>query len=247
MEESYDDFLSRYRMTRGKKFYFLTLAPRMFAVPLEEAPDFDHSILQSWAERLLSGHTYIGIVEAAFYGNFGLVPGSRTVSWHVHALLWDTNERSVQAINDAVDGAHDALLPGGHAGDMMELGVRGAASHIIYMLKGQLKEYRCGPTKKEKVDPKTGEIVNKWWQQKRPLRTGDLAKMMKVMAARTIPGLCFAGGAGRVIWQTAEAQATTRIAEENASVVEKLRPYRTALSAMSKAGIKRPSSSSPVV
>lgn len=246
MGAALEQFERRHRKTTGRSFFFLTLAPKAFAVPLADASNFNHSRLQAWAAELLTGFDYIGIVEAAFYGNIGVNPEMRgqTVSWHVHALVWNAEERNVQGLVDAVNRDNEPLLPGSHAATVKKRGATGAAGRLIYMLKGQRKEYRAYRLKEEKVDHETGEIttpaVGRWRQRKRTMRTGDLAKMSKVMAGRTIPILCFSGGAGRGFWMIARINARKSIGRANALAAAKLEPYRAALAVLPAIDVRPP-------
>ncbi|WP_432287675.1 hypothetical protein SLT36_11960 [Aminobacter sp. BA135] len=208
-------------VSAASKFFFLTLSPKEFAVPLEEAAGFDQETIKSWAGGLLGGFHYIGIVEAAYYSNYSSVPGvpGATVSWHVHAVIWGCDESSLKAVVQAVNRDYDALLPGGKPADKRSLSAESVASKIVYMLKGQVREYRVYPAKREEMNEETGEfttpLTGKWKQRKRPLRKGDAAKMLKVVGERTIPMLCFSGGEGAAIWASAQAHARQVIMELN--------------------------------
>lgn len=214
-------------VSAASEFFFLTLAPMEFSVPLEEAAGFDHETIKSWARGLLEGFHYVGIVEAAYYSNYSSIPGVRgaTVSWHVHAVLWGCDEKSVKAVVDTVNRDYVALIPGGKPADKRSLGAESVASKIVYMLKGQVKEYRVYPVKREEMNKETGEfttpLTGKWKQRKRPLRKGDAVKMLKVVGERTIPMLCFSGGDGATIWTDAQAGARQVIMKQN-DITERL-------------------------
>lgn len=68
------------------------------------------------------------------------------------------------------------------------------------MLKMPLSEYRAYRRVVEKKDPQTQEKfkvpAKGYFQQTRPLRPGDVAKIMRVFGDRDIPSLAFADGAG---------------------------------------------------
>lgn len=221
-----------------ESFFFITLAPRQFAVNIEDAAAFDHERVKTWAAGLLHGLDYVGIVEAAYYSNYSAevgVKGKPAVCWHVHAIVWGTNASTVKAIEAEVSRENQPLLPHGRVAHVRALGLGGARSRLIYMLKGQTKEYRVYPFVDDDVDLETGEITTsgKWKQRKRPLRKVDHARMYGVMGERTIPMLCFAGGAGEPMLSAAEDKARQALTDENTATEQRLRPIRDAVARLS--------------
>ncbi|MBA8910688.1 hypothetical protein [Aminobacter ciceronei] len=220
-------FAASEAVSAGSEFFFVTLSPKEFAVPFEEAAGFDQETIKSWAGGLLEGFHYIGIVEAAYYSNYSIVPGTRstTVSWHVHAVAWGCDKRSVEAVVDAVNRDYKALIPGKRPADKRTLDAEGIVPDIIYMLKGQLRDYRVYLLKREEMNEETGEfttvLTDDFEQKKRPLRKGDAVKMLKVMGTRTIPMLCLSGGEGAAIWADAQAEARQIIMKQN-EITERL-------------------------
>jgi len=230
--------LASRRWRPQESFFFITLAPRQFAVRIEDAATFDHESVKTWAAGLLHGLDYVGIVEAAYYSNYSVEGGEKgkpAVSWHVHALLWGTDADTVDAIKTWVTDRYQPLLPRGKVAHVRALGYGGARSRLIYMLKGQTKEYRVYPFVDDDFDLETGEVTTsgKWRQRKRPMRKVDLARMYGVIGERTIPTLCFAGGAGEPMLGAAEAKARQALTDENTATERRLRPIRDAVARLS--------------
>jgi len=207
-----------------KDYWFVTLAPKKFAMPIERAARFDHRELQRWTEKVLRGHSFFAVVEAAYYGNHAIGGRSKTISWHTHALVWNSSTVRLQNIVNRVNKQYPAHLPGGLAADVRAGKLRGAAGSLCYMLKGCLFEYRMWKQDGGYISPHTGEIFEpRIRQKKRPIRPGDAVKIARVMGDRTIPELTFGMGSGHGLWQRIVERARQRLEAMHEEHEEKLR------------------------
>lgn len=213
-DHEFDNVVSR-RPDDG--FYFVTLAPKEFAVPIAVAPTFDQKALKAWAKDHLRGLNYVGIIEAAYYSNYNPIPGRRSamISWHVHAIIWGCSERRIVGMVGGVNAGCEQLIPGRPPAHVRTMTSHTAAKRIFYMLKIAIDNYRVYPRKGEIVDPLTGEVTvgntGAMIQKKDRLRPGEAVKMAIVMGKRTLPTLMFSAGEGTTVWRKTLALARTRI------------------------------------
>ena len=67
---AHDEVLDHFRALSRKdqkSAYFVTLTPRRFAMPLDEAWKFNPKPLQDWTHEALGGLHHFGMIEAALY------------------------------------------------------------------------------------------------------------------------------------------------------------------------------------
>lgn len=190
-------------------FSMFTAASTNFANSIDSPfPDSPEQVAE-WAIHQLGRRHYIGMVEAAYYGN---IP-SRTgyprpwVSWHFHALVWGSGCEALHRLRDSINDEHAPLVPG-HA--PAHVGTYPAAQiqhRVRYILKAPMKEYRIYPLKGERVDEITGEVTvglaGRYGQRKRPLRPGDAVRVMRLVGDTPLSDLCFAGGDGEAALKSA--------------------------------------------
>ncbi|KLK93919.1 hypothetical protein AA309_05390 [Microvirga vignae] len=194
-------------------FFFVTLAPRKYAVPFHEAADFNVERLKAWARQKLEGRSFIGMVEAAHYPNLGLVQGrtDKTVSWHAHLLVWGIREFELKAIVDATNAREEPLIPYKRPAHYKLLTRKEVKDQTLYMTKAPMKEHFVYPKAEEVVDPETGEVTKvkteRWKHKKRPYRRVGLAKMTVVLAKYCLDQLMFAGKEGKATYDAIKAEA----------------------------------------
>jgi hypothetical protein len=185
----------------NRAVYHVTLAPRRFCCPLGKAADTNLRPLQAWVRQMMQGHSYIGMVEAAYYSNWDLEPGGKdkTVSWHVHLLVWGASRASLKTLVDEINERHDSLIPFLRAADYRKIPSSLLIDKALYMLKSP-QEYRVWLGKREVVDPDTGEIVlqpsGRYRQRSRPLRPIDQVRVYRFMRDRYLDHMMVGGGTG---------------------------------------------------
>lgn len=193
----------RKRFPDGTKAYFVTLMPVQFVMSLEKAYSYDWSELQAWAEQVLEGFTYFGIVDAAPYSNTPENVSGKVVSWHIHVIIWDTDLEKLEAMISKVNEEHEAFLPSRDAAHVLRLGrMKTIRKKVTYMLKAPLRTYRVYPMKER--DRVTGE----WKQKKDWHKPGQGVATCRFMHGAQVDKLCIAGGgAGIRLFRTIVTRA----------------------------------------
>lgn len=173
--------------------FLVTLAIADHTVALAEAKDFDCRRVKGLTRQALRGIPFVGMIEAALYRNFGC-DGPQIddfVSWHAHVLTWGASRK---AINDAVkqiQRSRSALIPDRNCIHVKQLTPTSLGGKLYYVLKGPQKEYRIY-SRGERIDPETGEVLGPVYRQsKRPLRTGDRARLCYAFEDRLLDQLLF--------------------------------------------------------
>lgn len=196
-----------------KNFFFVTLTPIDFVMPIEQASEFDPKKLRIWVRKRLSGFHFIGMIEAAMFSNFGRPAGEKgaMIAWHVHAIVWGTGEAALRRVTKEINAGVNALVPGCRAADCQKIAPDQVLEKLLYSLKMPQKEYRAYPMMQEVVDQRTGEIVKeatgRYRTRKRDLRPGDAAAMLTVMSEQYVDRLTFAGGDGRLVLKQIKREA----------------------------------------
>lgn len=190
------------RQANAGPVYFMSLTPGQYAVPLDDAPDFNLMRLKAWARHYVGNINFFGVVEAAYYSNWNVCPTKRqpTVSWHVHIFPWNTTKREMAAIVKAINEKTVSLIPLVPAAHCDAITPGHLQTVMLYALKAP-EEYRVYAKRRERVDGDTGEITKRdtgrFKQKSRPLRPGDRRRMSKVLENRYLDQMVFAGGAGK--------------------------------------------------
>jgi hypothetical protein len=194
--------------------YFVTLVLSDFAVEYDETVTFDVETIKILTKKALRGVNAVAMVEAALYTNITLNRGhsNRTVSWHVHMLVWDTPVEKLKTRLNKINNQHACLVPGFDPTHCMRVNTEEAEKLLIYMLKAPMKEYRIA-RKRPGIDWETGEIfpTNGFRQWKRDLRSGDRVRMCKVMADQYLHHLYFGMGAGRQVYAQVEKKMLAEV------------------------------------
>ncbi|ETA72671.1 hypothetical protein HKB47_20950 [Mesorhizobium japonicum] len=197
--------------TPERPAFFLTLSPDDFVTTAADAERYDWSVLQKWAEELLRGFCYFGIVDAAPYAN---TPRGRekVVSWHLHVIVWDASRDEMEALKDSINKRHQSLLPNRDAAHFrVRSSWKGLRQSLIYMLKAPLKTYRVYAIKGSDKRP-TGE-----YQQKKDWhRSGEAAAVCRFMHGAEIDKLCVAGLGGREVLERTAARSISTIRQQDA-------------------------------
>lgn len=183
---------------------FVTLVNQRYTLPVAEAGTIDLVSLKAWVRAEMPGCSFVGVAEAALYGNVGLAGESaaRAVCWHAHLLVWGVGRAQLAELIKSVSRRNLTLVPGAAAGHSRLLRPDKIEAQIIYMFKGAVSEYRIWQHREDVAD-KFGELrregTGKFYQRKQPLRLGDLARMTRVLSDQYLDGLTFAAGEGKPI------------------------------------------------
>ena len=183
---------------------FVSLVNRRYTLPVAEAGMVDLVSLKAWVRAELPGTSFVGVAEAAFYGNVHLAETGvpQAVCWHTHLLLWGVGRVRLAELIKSVSRRNLTLVPGAAAGHSRLLRPDKIEAQIIYMFKGAVSEYRIWQHREDVAD-EFGELrregTGKFYQRKQPLRLGDLARMTRVLSDQYLDGLTFAAGEGKPI------------------------------------------------
>ncbi len=189
------------QLARDCPISFVTLTPKEFVLSEHDAASIDVRALQRWTKQRFPGANLIGMVEAALFTNVGvgLDRKGRSVSWHVHFLLWGMPHPEVEQIKNRINTEYRSNLPGRPPAHFHDLSSGDGLNRVWYMTKGILSAYHASP-RTEHIDPETGEVhrdqSGPWYVQKEGIRPGDAVKMMRVMERQCIDRLAFSAGAG---------------------------------------------------
>ena len=192
---------------------FVTLIDERFTLGLDTAHNINLVKLQAWARAELPGCSFVGMVEAALYTNVGLVKAGmkRAVSWHIHMIVWGVSEARLVELIASLNARRRTLVPGVTAGHYRMLEPEEVQGQLIYMLKPPISDHRIYQRKRTLSDRETGELhvegTGRFKQRKGALKPGNLARMVKVMADRTLDRLAFAAGEGRAVLETINTEA----------------------------------------
>lgn len=193
------------RLDPAEPVFWVTLIAAEFTTPLDADGDCEPRRLMAWTRAVLGPCSFVGIVEAAFYSNVRLIRKrmQRVVSWHVHLLVWDISTAEVKAARDRVNRRYQTLVPGVAAAHFASITPAQVMAKACYMLKAPFTDYSVYPRRRERVDAATGEVTKvstgRFSQQKREMRLGDMVRVCRIFAGRTVDQLTFAAGEGRAV------------------------------------------------
>lgn len=189
------------QLAEGTELAMVTLTQRQFAVPIDAAETFDVGALVTWTRKTLQGFDYIGIVEAALYGNYREGRGKkarRVVHFHTHCWVWGFKRPKLAALKRLINMEEAPLFPGGKVMHVRHYPRERWREAIRYMLKGQLSVYQLSQNHAFETLERSGEVVKtpipSFTQYTYPMRAGDMVRMVRVMASRTLDKLILAGG-----------------------------------------------------
>ncbi|WP_424363148.1 hypothetical protein [Methylocystis parvus] len=190
--------------TQQSPIFMVSVAPAHFAVELEAANGFDVERVRRWTKRALESRDALSIVEAALYTNANVAGHpARMVSWHSHSPVWNRTRKQLDAQLKPLRNRHTSFVPGIEAVHVADVSAS-AVEKAIYICKAPLKEYRL--IRRESVNQETGEVIQRFDQKKRDMRTGDRVRMCKVMSDHYLNNLLF--GTGKEVLFAAELPTT---------------------------------------
>ncbi|MCJ2099768.1 hypothetical protein [Methylobacterium sp. E-046] len=178
--------------------FLVTLAVAEHTVPLAEAKDFDCRRVKGLTRQALGGISFVGMIEGALYRNFGAT-GPQIgdfVSWHAHVLTWGASRKAINDATKSIRRSRSGLIPDRPCIDVRLVNPARVADKLYYALKGPQKEYRIY-SQGDRIDPESGEVLGPGYRQsKRPLRTGDRARLCHAFEDRLLDKLLFGSGDG---------------------------------------------------
>ncbi len=196
--------------------FWVTLVAEQFTMGLGAAAGFNPRRLMAWTRTVLGPCHFVGVVEAALYTNVKLVfhGRQRAVSWHVHLLLWGPTAAEVAARRADLNRRFRTFLPGVAAAHVAPITLDQLTAKSCYMLKTPFTDYRIYARRREHVDWETGEVTTvatgRFTQKKRDLRPGDMTRLCRILAGRSIDQLTFATGDGRAVLADVNREALAR-------------------------------------
>ncbi|MCU1329849.1 MAG: hypothetical protein JWN34_5219 [Bryobacterales bacterium] len=181
-------------------FHMVTFTSPRFAIAESEAHTFDPTTHQNEITEIMAGHSFLGMTEPAYYPQWqitrdgGMGP---VIAWHSHTIVSGSSRAAIEK-DVANSKREESLLPGVPAVDVRAVRPDKLKSKLLYMLKTPYKQYTPYRLREagERVDHDTGEIISvrQYSQPKRPLRTGELVKMIKVQRDKYLDELIFGNG-----------------------------------------------------
>jgi len=183
---------------RAGPVFLVTLAVADHTVPLAEAKDFDCRRVKGLTRQALGGIPFVGMIEGALYRNFGS-SGPQIgyfVSWHAHILTWGASRKAINDAAKTIRQSRSGLIPDRPCIHVKKLTPELIADKLYYLLKGPQKEYRIY-SDGDRINSETGEVLSPIYRQsKRPLRTGDRARLCHAFEDRLLDNLLFGSGDG---------------------------------------------------
>ncbi|TNC07640.1 hypothetical protein FF100_31660 [Methylobacterium terricola] len=192
---------------------FVTLAPKQYAFPIPQsryrfppleteprrsskAANFDIRKLQAFARQAMGEIPFLGIVEVAFFRNWGPEGQSRYdwASWHTHLLSWGATHAEVSRTLSPVRAKHQSLIKGSPAAHALKLSHDDKNSierSIFYKMKAPQKQYRVVYYNKEWKNKKGDVLKPGWHLRKDWLRTGQRVQLLDIVGERTLDQLLF--------------------------------------------------------
>ncbi|MCY1502451.1 hypothetical protein D9M68_365510 [compost metagenome] len=217
--ELFPEFFS----SQDGEMFFVTLTEREHAVPLAEAANFDINRVTDRLKQILGDASHFGAVDVAYYP--AGIDGVPTISWHAHALVWETtrSEISVRAAQSSYDSA--SYLPGCRWLDIAPAMKR--KQRALYTVKGPVKEYYAYPVMREVTDMETGELVRRptgrFKQKKRRIRPGHFADLSEALSQHTLPDLLTGAGEGTSLREELLADTIEHLRRQDNAKLLKIR------------------------
>jgi hypothetical protein len=188
----------------------VTLAVSEHVVPSARAADFDIRRVQALARQSLSDIPFIGMVEGAFYRNWGQGRPERGdfISWHTHCLTWGASKKALENAAAELVRSKTGIILEKSPIYIKAVSPGQAVRAALYSLKGQMKEYRVYSKPGDSIDLTTGEIISgRYCQTKRLLRTGDRARLCDVFRDRLLDKMLFGNGEGTELVRSIRREA----------------------------------------
>lgn len=195
--------LHRYdlRHDPGDEIYFATLVDISCATSLD-ADDIDMEKIKRRLRWGLSGLSFFGVVEPAFYVN--LQPGvrlgqTRCIFWHLHAFVWGVERRAIRKLSRELNRSGRYLpLADGFKGVLFKRIKPGDTATVMgYMMKPPVNAYRVARRELMREVSKVssyGDFLAKFRQSKSRLRKGELITLFHATKHLYLDEVAVAGG-----------------------------------------------------
>lgn len=185
------------------EFFFITITPRRYVLPLDAAWTINRNALIAFSRQALEGINFVGMIDLALYKRWGRGrPSVRDhVAYHSHMVGWGASRQQINRALARTREKEESIIPGHPVADVRSRSPHQLETSLSYMLKAPQKEYNVSrPSLEEKVDHETGEVIKLGYrQQKRPLRTGDRVRLCEVLQEVRLPHLFFGNKEGTEI------------------------------------------------
>lgn len=209
----------------GEVFMFGATCAR-FGVTLSSPKGQPIESIGKWIEELFAGMNYIGVIEAAWFGNFrssGSPYPEPRLSWHFHILIWGQEEDRLRAIKHLINRTERGFTGFQNPADCRRARTDdGLADRLRYFLKAPVKESRIinNPVQ-------FGTSRKPGRTKKRDLAPGNGLRLMSLIGDRMIGDLLPAGGEGvdlkMKVLDAAKAELERQEAQDRARQREFLR------------------------
>lgn len=214
------------------RLHWITIEPAIWSRYLDATAIFQSHVVRGEVARILEGINYFGMIDIAFYPRIenGII-GSKNnryhlsgprLSFHVHLVAWGVSEAEITLRQDNFNARYSSLFPNRLAFFSREISQKQAREKNFYQLKPPVSAYTASTYLRDQVDWETGEIslrpVGKWKTGKRPIKTGEAAKVHNAICHLSIPELMLGGGRGLKLKQDILLVATGRLRFHHASL-----------------------------
>ena len=115
----------------------------------------------------------------------------------MHLLVWGVSAAELARRRHWINQRFRATVPGVAVAHFAPVTLGEITAKACYMAMAPFTDYRVWPRKR--TDPETGEVTTtgRFTQKKSKMGPGDMTRMCRIFAGRTIDQLTFATGDGR--------------------------------------------------
>ena len=200
---------------QNQPIYWITLADINCAVSVG-ANNVDIETINKRLRSGLSGLSYFGVVEPAYYVNqqYGRFPERRCMFWHLHALVWGISREALSALLRELkaSGRYIAIAKG-FDGVRAKRIKQGELPKVVgYMLKSPSCAYRLSRLEEKGPDGEVqtdidGQALTSYKQGKSKLRPGERITLFHTMKGYYLDKLAVAGRDGAALLARAKRRA----------------------------------------
>ncbi|WP_421521891.1 hypothetical protein [Ochrobactrum quorumnocens] len=180
-------YLKQFPRTR---LSFVTLTPLACCVPTNGDHQKAIEDLQILLYEQFGGFSFYGFIEPGLFADFPItLNNKKTVSWHVHMLVWEDYPNTFSEITGIIDqfnNDYEALIPGKAAGHLRSVNHQQALKRVWYMSKAPLRDIHVFRARA------TGAYKSK----KRLLRPGQAILLHNIMSDMSVVDLCVSNFSG---------------------------------------------------